>query len=337
MDWPVFNRSRIPRRLLLPLLLACLTAPLAAANDTRSVLEARRYTIDPFRSYLSFSIGFMKVKTVEGTFHDYSGTIMYAEQDVARSTVSAVVEAESIFTGVRARDRHLRTSDFFDTDRYPHIAFRSTRIQPRSEGWDMAGTLTLHGQSREVTIRCQPEPAAGGGERLSFRGELQLRRRDYGVIGNFWGNQVLGDEVTVELHIEAVPVEEGTFSSPGMTPRSLGQALLEPALAEEPEALGRAYRELKDQAPSEYDFGETGLLDLAVALRKRGDLEAAARVLRFNLSLFPRHLASRDFLGYLEALQGRTAEAIRTYRELQLEHPRHPGVLEMLRWLETAP
>ncbi len=331
-------RARSPIILWAVFLIGLTWLPALAANDVVSPLKARRYTIDPFRSYLTFSIGFLKIKTTEGTFHEYTGTIMYDPKDLAASSVTAVLEAESIFTGVRARDRHLRSSDFFEVETYPHIVFRSSRIEPQGGEWALHGDLTLHGTTRELAIRFRPEAdSEAGGERLIFTGETRLSRRDFGVIGNFWANQVLSDEVSVELRIEAAPVEQGSFSPPLFAPHSLREPLLEPALRRDLAALRSGYRSLQAAAADRYDFSEAGLLELAVALKGQGELEAAADVLRFNLELFPEHSGSRDFLGYLQVIEGRTEEAVRIYRDLLERRPFDAGALEMLRWLEGGP
>lgn len=325
------TRPRATLALILVFCLGHLPATAAAANDSAAGLNARRYSIDPFRSFLEFSLGFMKIKTAEGTFHDYAGTIMYSAEDLARSSVTAVIRAESIFTGVKPRDNHLRSADFFDVDRYPHIVFTSTGLRPRGAGWILGGRLTLHGITRPIEISVFQEAERDG--RLVFRGECRLKRRDYGVIGNFWGNKVLGNEVTVQLHVEAAPVEDGTFSPPRLTPRSLADSLLEAALDADPSTFPNAYRWLQMTTPDQYDFHATGLLELAVKLQRQGQSDAALRVLRFNLENFPDHTVSRDYLGYLQALDGRVSEALQTYRELLRMSPYEPGALEMLRWL----
>jgi len=55
---------------------------------------------------------------VEGRFKDFTGVIHFDEKDVTRSTVEFSAKVESIDTGVEPRNKHLRTADFFDVEKY---------------------------------------------------------------------------------------------------------------------------------------------------------------------------------------------------------------------------
>src|SRR5438045_286155 len=94
-----------------------------------TVFAADSYAIDPDHTYIGFSIRHLVINSIRGRFTDYSGTIVYDEQDISKSSVEITIKAASINTNETDRDNHLRTEDFFDVAKYPDITFKSTRIE----------------------------------------------------------------------------------------------------------------------------------------------------------------------------------------------------------------
>lgn len=337
------RRARILRfapGLLLPALLSFsfATPPACAASDFQT-RQAQRFSIDHLRSYVEFQIGFMKFKTVDGTFHDYSGTIMYVREDVTRSSVSAAIQSESIFTGVRPRDRHLRSSDFFDVEKYPVIFFQSSEIRRKNGKLEMVGALTMHGTTRQVAIPfsvAEKTDERTGRTRLHVTGEASLNRHDYGIYGNFWGNKVLSNEVRVEFNLEAVPAESfGLDMAPMKGLKSLEEALMTTLADRDMSALKRRYFSLRRNHAGDYDFSEEALLRISEKLREQGLIEEALELVRFNLRIYPGHEDSWDQVGYLQALGGEVAGAVETYEKLLGLNRYDTRAIEMLRWLKS--
>src|ERR1700728_2636648 len=82
--------------------------------------------IDPERSELSFAVKNMwGLQTVRGVFGTYQGTLAVRAHGV---TGALAIEAGSLDTSLKKRDRHLRSPDFFDVERYPQIAFTVTAV-----------------------------------------------------------------------------------------------------------------------------------------------------------------------------------------------------------------
>jgi polyisoprenoid-binding protein YceI len=170
------------------------------------------YRIDAGHSRVEFSIPFMYLP-VRGRFNDVRGTVLYDPAAPERSSVSAVVDARSIDTGSRHRDEHLRSADFFDAERFPTLVFQSRRVRREGRALAMTGPLTMHGVTRDVTIRFRPlaPPAADphGSNIVTFTGSVRLSRRDFGIAGggrfNPWFDAVraatMGDSVDVGLEV----------------------------------------------------------------------------------------------------------------------------------------
>ena len=182
-------------------LLAFAAAPLVAADT---------YTIDKTHSDVSFQIRHFASK-VRGRFTDFEGTIQADTSKPETSSVAFTIKAASIDTSVADRDKDLRSSNFFDAEKYSEITFKSTKIVPAGKDkYDVTGTLTMHGVSKEVTL---PVVFLGavkdpwGNERASFELATKLNRKDYGITWNKaldQGGFMLGDDVDVTIALETV-------------------------------------------------------------------------------------------------------------------------------------
>ena len=90
------------------------------------------WTIDTAHTQAEFAAKHMMITTVRGSFAGATGAIELDEDDPTDSSVVATLDASTITTGQAQRDAHLRSADFLDSERYPRIAFRSTRSRRRA-------------------------------------------------------------------------------------------------------------------------------------------------------------------------------------------------------------
>jgi polyisoprenoid-binding protein YceI len=186
-----------------------LFAVAALATLAALPLRAETYSIDPGHSEVGFSVRHM-VTNVRGRFNDFSGTINMDPKNLPKSSVEFRVKTTSIDTAVPDRDKHLRSADFFDAEKYPEITFKSDSIAPAGKDkYNVTGTLTMHGVSKKVTL---PVSFLGqakdpwGGTRAGFETATTLNRKDYGIVWNKAidnGGVLLGEDVKVEINIEA--------------------------------------------------------------------------------------------------------------------------------------
>jgi polyisoprenoid-binding protein YceI len=174
-----------------------------------SAWAAEKYTIDPAHCHIGFSIRHLVINNIRGRFTDYTGAIVFDEQDVSKSSVEITIKAESINTDVKPRDEHLRGSDFFEVAKYPDITFKSTRVEKRGAGYIAIGVFTMHGVSKEIALPFKVNGKSNfqGSTHLGVEASLTINRRDFGMTWNATldtGGLVVGNEVNIELNIEAV-------------------------------------------------------------------------------------------------------------------------------------
>jgi polyisoprenoid-binding protein YceI len=187
------------------------TVAVAAFLITASTLFADTFVVDKAHSEATFQVRHMMSK-VSGKFEDFGGKINIDRAKPAASSVEFNIKTASVLTGVTDRDKHLRTADFFDSEKYPEITFKSTKIAAtkKKDVYDVTGDLTMRGVTKHVTI---PVEFGGfgkdpwGNERAGFSLTTTVNRKDYGINWNQAldnGGFLLSDDVTINVNLEAV-------------------------------------------------------------------------------------------------------------------------------------
>ena len=197
-----------------------LAAALAASTFTASAADT--FVIDKAHSEASFQVRHFVTK-VRGRFNDFTGTIQVDRANPTASSVELSIQAASLDTGHPGRDKHLRSPDFFDVEKFPELTFKSSRIVPRGQDrYDVTGLFTLHGVSKELTVPVSFLGFVGSGpnEKAGFSADFTLNRKDFGIVWNRaldTGGTVLGDEVFITVNVEAGPPKPAQPSPPPAT------------------------------------------------------------------------------------------------------------------------
>lgn len=170
--------------------------------------------IDPTHSAVEATARHLGLASVKGRFTDFGGRIHIA-RPIEESWVHAVIRADSIDTGNKLRDDHLRTADFLDVVRHPRIEYRSHRLTATgADLWALHGELTINAITRPVRLDLRYHgsgPDAFGGVRAGFQATTELSREDFAISYHQLvrvGVAAVGATIRVELNIEAVYGEE---------------------------------------------------------------------------------------------------------------------------------
>jgi len=174
-----------------------------------SPLLADTYVIDKSHSEANFRVRHL-VSKVSGKFDEFSGTINGELSKPASASVEFTIKTASIDTGTPDRDKHLRSADFFDAEKFPDITFKSTTIKPSGKKniYDVTGNLTMHGVTKKITLPVEYLGAAKdpwGNEKAGFTLTTTLKRNDYGVNWNKAldnGGVLVSDDVEVTINLE---------------------------------------------------------------------------------------------------------------------------------------
>ncbi|MBV9392088.1 MAG: polyisoprenoid-binding protein [Verrucomicrobia bacterium] len=188
------------KSLLILLFSAAFLAEFAPAADI--------FAIDKVHSSMGFQVRHLFSK-VEGKFDNFEGTINYDEANPDASSVEVKIQTVSIDTGNAQRDADLKSPNFFDAAKYPEITFKSTSVKPTEKNKaDVAGDLTMHGVTKPVVLKVEllgKGPGMKGSIVSGWDATTSLKRSDFGLSWNkvIEGTQIVGDDVQIDLHVEA--------------------------------------------------------------------------------------------------------------------------------------
>lgn len=135
---------------------------------------------------------------VTGSFSGLQGTIQFDPANLANCHFLVTVDAKTVNTGIDMRDEHLRKTEYFDVENYPHIRFESVKISPSNKSGTLFifGKLTIKSVTKDISF---PFTATPTDEGYLFSGEFKLNRRDFKV----GGGSTISDNLTVMLEVVA--------------------------------------------------------------------------------------------------------------------------------------
>lgn len=150
----------------------------------------------PFTYSVGFTIKNAGI-TVDGSLKGLQGNICFAPGQLETSKLSASMEVNSINTGNRTRDNHLKADDYFNAAKFPLISLSSVKLYKQGEGFAGLFVLTIKDKSKQLEI---PFTYAEKDEQATFEAKFAIDRRDFDVGGY---SLVLSDEVNIHILVNA--------------------------------------------------------------------------------------------------------------------------------------
>jgi polyisoprenoid-binding protein YceI len=194
--------NRLLRSLVFTALIAVVAVPATAGS----------WSIDTAHSVMNFKVRHLFSK-VGGSFEQWEGSLEFDGENPASLTANVMIQTASVNTDNAKRDGHLKSPDFFDAEQFPTISFVSKKVEQGEDGWALVGDFTMHGVTQEIAIPFEFYGAGKdpwGGTRAGFSASFTVNRKDFGIEWNKTldsGGAMLGDEVVIDLEIEAVEAE----------------------------------------------------------------------------------------------------------------------------------
>lgn len=138
---------------------------------------------------IRFEVGNMKIRTVDGTFEALEGVVVFDSTQAQNASFEVCIDAASVNTGNKSRDKKLKTEAYFHVEEFPAICFKSDSVEGTGEGYLAKGQLTMMGVTREVEIPFSFE----NGE---LSGTLTISRYDFGLASDV-GTGKVSEEVII--------------------------------------------------------------------------------------------------------------------------------------------
>lgn len=169
------------------------------------------WKIDPAHAQVNFSVRHMMISNVHGRFENFSGTVEFDESRPEISSVEVQIDADSINTREAQRDGHLKSPDFLNAAEYPHLSFKSTRVEKVDDKHGkIHGDLTIRDVTRPVTLDVLYAGTAKspwGLTSAGFSASTQINRKDWGLTWNValeTGGLLVGDVINISIELELI-------------------------------------------------------------------------------------------------------------------------------------
>lgn len=173
-----------------------------AAVAFAPALHAAEYEIDAAHASIYFKTTHLDVSEIYGRFNEFSGDVTWTG-DAEDADFGVEIQTASVDTGVKKRDDHLRSPDFFNAVQHPTITFASTGVEAKGDDvFHVTGDFMMNGRTKEITIPMTYHGSTEfrGTEKIGFSGELTIDRREWGL--DAWQGLV-GNDVTLLISFEA--------------------------------------------------------------------------------------------------------------------------------------
>ena len=175
----------------------------------KEILTRTQWTLDRNHSQIHFQIRHLMISWVSGNFTEFHGSFESKDDNFENPSVDLTVMVDSISTGNKDRDDHLRSIDFFDAGQFPEIRFFSKGIHTEADGkMKISGEINIHGISREITLDMEFSGISKdpwGNEKAGFSISGEINRNDFGINWNTPlenGGILIGNHVKIRIDIQ---------------------------------------------------------------------------------------------------------------------------------------
>ena len=172
---------------------------------------AASYKLDESHTQVGFKVKHLVISTVSGRFNKFGGTFEFDPKKGEIEKLNVEIESASIDTNEPDRDKHLKSPDFFDIEKFPKLTFISKKtITKDGKPTKLDGELTIHGVKKNVTLDVDYKGSTvdpWGNERIAFEASTQVNRKDFGLKWNKnldKGGVMIADDVKIVIEGEAL-------------------------------------------------------------------------------------------------------------------------------------
>lgn len=169
----------------------------------------KQWVVDNAHSGIKFTVSHLVISEVEGNFKNFTGQMTAAQPDFSDAKINFTVDVNSINTDNEMRDKHLKSDDFFNAEKFPSMSFKSLLFKKTGDKrYDLVGELTI----RDVTKKVKFNVTYGGtvkdpygNTKAGFKATATINRLDFGLKWNNLteaGGAVVGSDVNILLNLE---------------------------------------------------------------------------------------------------------------------------------------
>jgi polyisoprenoid-binding protein YceI len=171
--------------------------------------EENVWVVDKAHSKIGFAVTHLLISEVEGYFKDFDLKVVTDREDFVDAKIEFTAKTASIFTDNEKRDAHLRSDDFFNSEKFPEMKFVSKSFKKVGKNkYKLTGDLTIRDVTKPITLDVVYNGTVKdpwGNTKAGFNVTGQLNRFDYGLKWNALtelGGAVVDKIVKLRIHVE---------------------------------------------------------------------------------------------------------------------------------------
>lgn len=188
------------------------TEPAPAKSKARTAETAAprfaKWTLDKSHSNVKFTVTHMVVSDVDGSFKLFDGSMEHSKPDFSDAKIAFTVDVNSVDTDNENRDKHLKSDDFFNAEKFPAMKFESTSFTPQGGNkYKLDGNLTIRDVTKPVSFDVTYGGSIAGqrGSKAGFKAKTTINRFDYNLKwdrATETGGLVVAKEVVITVNAQ---------------------------------------------------------------------------------------------------------------------------------------
>ncbi|MCW5921073.1 MAG: YceI family protein [Saprospiraceae bacterium] len=167
------------------------------------------WQLDAAHSEVTFRVRHLVIATVSGKFDKFTSSVTNDGDDFTNANIEFAVDTASVNTGVEARDNHLRGDDFFNSEKFPQMTFKSTSLKKLgADDYQLDGNLTIRDVTKPISLKVEFGGTATdpyGNRKAGFEVTGTLNRKEFGLRWDAVteaGGAVVSDEVKIQANVQ---------------------------------------------------------------------------------------------------------------------------------------
>jgi polyisoprenoid-binding protein YceI len=172
-------------------------------------MKTTKWVIDPAHSEIEFKVKHMMITTVTGSFKEFKSEVETTGDDFTTAKINFEANTASIFTNAEQRDAHLRSADFFDTEKFPVLKFYGSGLEKiDDDNYRLTGNLTIRDVTKPVVLDVEVGGVGKdpwGNTKAGFSLSGKINRKDWGLNWNTAleaGGVLVSDDVRIFCDVQ---------------------------------------------------------------------------------------------------------------------------------------
>lgn len=170
-----------------------------------------KWNLDNSHTNVKFTVTHMVISEVDGAFKTFTGSMIASKPDFSDAQIDFSVDIASVNTDNEQRDKHLKSDDFFNAEKFPKMTFKSISMKKLSGNkYELVGDLTIRDVTKKVKFAVTYGGTAKdpwGNTKAGFKATSTINRLEYGLKWNSLmetGGAMVGPDVIISINAEFV-------------------------------------------------------------------------------------------------------------------------------------